>query len=98
MLPILLSVVVISFASAIVPGPILAVTLAKSHKSRWAGFQIALGHATIEVHQILPIYFGFGFSAFVALSCKIAQKAILWLIIQSQLLVSSSIAKCEEFE
>jgi len=59
MLPILLSVSAISFAGTIVPGPILAVTLAKSYKSPWAGFQIALGHATIEIPLILLIYFGF---------------------------------------
>ena len=59
MLPILLSVFAISFAGAIVPGPILAVTLAKSYKSPWTGFQIALGHATIEIPLILLIYFGF---------------------------------------
>ena len=55
MLPILLSVFAISFAGAIVPGPILAVTLAKSYKSPWTGFQIALGHATIEIPLILLI-------------------------------------------
>jgi len=36
-----------------------AVTLAKSYKSPWAGSQIALGHAVIEVPLILLIYFGF---------------------------------------
>jgi threonine/homoserine/homoserine lactone efflux protein len=36
-----------------------AVTLAKSYKSPWAGAQIALGHAVIEVPLILLIYFGF---------------------------------------
>ena len=41
------------------PGPMFAVTLAKSYKSPWAGAQIALGHAVIEVPLILVIYFGF---------------------------------------
>ena len=41
------------------PGPVTAVTLAKSYKSPWAGTQIALGHAVIEVPLILLIYFGF---------------------------------------
>jgi len=41
------------------PGPMFAVTLAKSYKSLWAGTQIALGHAVIEVPLILLIYFGF---------------------------------------
>ncbi len=59
MLPILLSVVVISFSGVMAPGPMFAVTLAKSYKSPWAGTQIALGHAVIEVPLILLIYFGF---------------------------------------
>ena len=41
------------------PGPMFAVTLAKSYKSPWAGTWIALGHAVIEVPLILLIYFGF---------------------------------------
>ncbi len=59
MLTILLSVVVISFSGVMMPGPMFAVTLAKSYKSPWAGAQIALGHAVIEVPLILLIYFGF---------------------------------------
>ena len=41
------------------PGPMFAVTLAKSYRSPWAGAQISLGHAVIEVPLILLIYFGF---------------------------------------
>ena len=59
MLPVLLSVVVISFSGVMLPGPMFAVTLAKSLKSPWAGTQISLGHAVIEVPLILLIYFGF---------------------------------------
>jgi threonine/homoserine/homoserine lactone efflux protein len=59
MLPILLSVVVISFSGVMMPGPMFAVTLAKSYKSPWAGTQISLGHAVIEIPLILLIYFGF---------------------------------------
>lgn len=59
MLPILLSVVVISLSGVMMPGPMTAVTLAKSYKSPWAGTQISLGHAVIEVPLILLIYFGF---------------------------------------
>ncbi len=59
MLPILASVVVISFSGVMMPGPMTAVTLAKSYKSPLAGTQIALGHAVIEVPLILLIYFGF---------------------------------------
>jgi len=59
MLPILLSVVVISLSGVMMPGPMFAMTLAKSYKSPRAGLQIALGHAVIEVPLILLIYFGF---------------------------------------
>jgi len=59
MLPILLSVVVISLSGVMMPGPMFAVTLAKSYRSPWAGTQISLGHAVIEVPLILLIYFGF---------------------------------------
>jgi len=41
------------------PGPMFAVTVAKSYRSPWAGAQIAIGHAIIEVPIILLIYFGF---------------------------------------
>lgn len=58
-LPILLSVVVISLSGVMMPGPMTAVTLAKSYKSPWAGTQISLGHAVIEVPLILLISFGF---------------------------------------
>ncbi len=59
MLPILLSVVVISLSGVMMPGPMFAMALAKSYRSPWAGTQIALGHAVIEVPLILLIYFGF---------------------------------------
>ena len=59
MLPILLSVVIISLSGVMAPGPMFAMTVAKSYRSPWAGFQIAVGHAVIEVPLILLIYFGF---------------------------------------
>ena len=59
MLPILLSVVVISLSGVMMPGPMFAMTLAKSYRSPWAGAQVSLGHAVIEVPLILLIYFGF---------------------------------------
>jgi threonine/homoserine/homoserine lactone efflux protein len=59
MLPVLLSVVVISFSGVMMPGPMFAVTLAKSYRSPWAGTLISLGHAVVEVPLILLIYFGF---------------------------------------
>ncbi len=58
MLPILLSVVVISLSGVMMPGLMFGVTVTKSLKSPWAGSQIALGHAVIEVPLILLIYFG----------------------------------------
>jgi len=42
-----------------IPGPMIAVTVAKSYRSPWAGAQLSLGHAVIEVPIILLIYFGF---------------------------------------
>ena len=59
MLPILVSVFVISLSGVLQPGIMLAMTVAKGYKSPWAGAQIALGHAVIEVPLILLIYFGF---------------------------------------
>ncbi len=59
MLPVLLSAVVISFSGAMMPGPMFAVTVAKSYKSPWAGVQISLGHAVVEIPLILLIYLGF---------------------------------------
>lgn len=59
MLTVLLSVVVISLSGVMMPGPMFAVTLAKSFRSPWAGVQLSLGHAVVEVPIILLIYFGF---------------------------------------
>ena len=58
MLLFLLSVVVISLSGVMMPGPMFAVTIAKSYRSQSAGALIALGHALIEVPLILLIYFG----------------------------------------
>jgi threonine/homoserine/homoserine lactone efflux protein len=49
----------VSFSGVIAPGPMFAVTLAKSYKSPWAGTLMSLGHAVVEVPLILFIYFGF---------------------------------------
>ena len=59
MLPFLLSVVIISLSGVMMPGPMFAVTVAKSYNSQFAGTQIALGHAIVEIPLILLIYFGF---------------------------------------
>lgn len=58
-LPVLMSVVVISLSGVMLPGPMFAVTLAKSFRSPWSGVWISFGHAVIEVPLILLIYFGF---------------------------------------
>jgi len=60
MLAILASVFVISLSGVLQPGIMLAMVVAKSYKSPWAGAWIALGHAVIEVPIILLIYLGFG--------------------------------------
>ena len=60
MLSFLLSVVVISLSGVMMPGPLFAVTVAKSYKSQFAGAQVAVGHAIIEIPLILLIYFGLG--------------------------------------
>ncbi|MDP2918836.1 MAG: LysE family transporter [Dehalococcoidia bacterium] len=59
MLPIILSVLVISLSGVMMPGPMFAMTVAKSYRSPWAGAKVAIGHAIIEVPLILVIYFGF---------------------------------------
>jgi threonine/homoserine/homoserine lactone efflux protein len=58
MLAALGTVVVTSLSGVMMPGPMFAVTLAKSMKSPWAGVWVSLGHAVIEVPLILLIYFG----------------------------------------
>jgi threonine/homoserine/homoserine lactone efflux protein len=58
MLAALGTVVVTSLSGVMMPGPMFAVTLAKSLKSPWAGVQVSLGHAVVEVPLILLVYFG----------------------------------------
>jgi threonine/homoserine/homoserine lactone efflux protein len=60
MLSSLLTLVVVSLSGVISPGPMFAVTVARSYKSPWSGALVALGHAVIEVPLILFIYLGFG--------------------------------------
>ena len=59
MLSFLLSVLVISLSGVMMPGPVFAVTIAKSYRSQLAGTQIAIGHAIVEIPLMLLIYFGF---------------------------------------
>jgi threonine/homoserine/homoserine lactone efflux protein len=58
MLAVILSVVVASLSGVMTPGPMFAVTVAKSYRSPWAGAKMSIGHAIIEVPLILLIYFG----------------------------------------
>ena len=58
MLAALGTVIVTSLSGVMAPGPMFAVTLAKSLKSPWAGLKVSLGHAVIEVPLILLVYFG----------------------------------------
>jgi len=58
MFPLLLSVAVISLSGVMLPGPMFAVTVAKSYRTPWAGVRLAMGHAVIELPLILLLYFG----------------------------------------
>ena len=58
MLAALFVVIIMSLSGVMAPGPMFAVTIAKSLKSPWAGVKIAFGHAVIEVPLILLVYFG----------------------------------------
>lgn len=60
MVAVIFSVIVISLSGVMMPGPMFAVTVAKSYRSPWAGTKVSIGHAIIEVPIILLIYFGFG--------------------------------------
>ena len=55
----LVSVIFISMSAIMMPGPVLAVTIAKGHKDKNAGVLIALGHGIIEAPLIVLIYLGF---------------------------------------
>jgi len=59
MWPLITLTLGISLSGVIAPGPMLAVTLAKSCKSPWAGTLMSLGHAVVEAPLIILIYFGF---------------------------------------
>ena len=83
MLAIIFSVIVLSLSGVMMPGPMFAVTVAKSYRSPWAGTKIAVGHAIIEIPIILLIYYGFaGFfqhnAVQIALSL-IGGGVIIWL-------------------
>jgi threonine/homoserine/homoserine lactone efflux protein len=54
------TVIVTSLSGVMAPGPMFTMTLAKSLKSPWAGVQVSLGHAVIEVPLIILINFSVG--------------------------------------
>jgi len=51
-----LTVVSISLSGVLAPGPLLAVTIAEGKRNRFAGFEVSLGHAMIEIPIILALY------------------------------------------
>jgi threonine/homoserine/homoserine lactone efflux protein len=55
----LVSVAIISLSGVMMPGPVMAVTIAKGKSSGNAGALIALGHGVIEIPLMVSIYFGF---------------------------------------
>jgi threonine/homoserine/homoserine lactone efflux protein len=60
-LPLFLaSVIVISFSGVIVPGPLLAVTIAKGPEGPHAGAFVGIGHGLVELPLIALIALGFG--------------------------------------
>ena len=59
MVPFLSSVALVSISGVMMPGPMFAVTVARSYQSRLVGLKIALGHAIVEIPLMLLIYFGF---------------------------------------
>jgi len=58
MIALLISAFFISLAGAVIPGPVLAVAVAKGFQSPRGGFFVALGHTLIDAIVILIIYFG----------------------------------------
>jgi threonine/homoserine/homoserine lactone efflux protein len=56
----LASVVVISLSGVIVPGPLLAVTIAKGPEGPHAGAFVGIGHGLVEMPLIALIALGFG--------------------------------------
>jgi len=55
----LISVVFISFSGVMAPGPLFAVTIAKSLDDKKAGVLISFGHGIVEFPLVFLIYFGF---------------------------------------
>jgi threonine/homoserine/homoserine lactone efflux protein len=54
------SVALISLSGVMMPGPLMAATIARGYKDKNAGVLIGLGHGIVELPIIALIYFGFG--------------------------------------
>lgn len=54
----LLSVAAISLSGIMVPGPVLAATVAKGYVEQHAGLTISLGHGLVEFPLMVALYFG----------------------------------------
>lgn len=53
------TVVVLSTTGVMMPGPVMAASMAKGLRSRWSGVHVALGHAVVEFPTIALIALGF---------------------------------------
>jgi threonine/homoserine/homoserine lactone efflux protein len=53
--------IVISFSGVMMPGPVLAATIAKGYKDERAGIKIALGHGLVEFPLMALIVLSFGY-------------------------------------
>jgi threonine/homoserine/homoserine lactone efflux protein len=53
----LISVFLISFTGAMMPGPVTAVVIANAKRTPWAGFFVAAGHAVIEIPLVIFLAF-----------------------------------------
>jgi len=53
----LISVFLISFTGAMMPGPVTAVVIANAKRTPWAGFIVAAGHAVVEIPLVVFLAF-----------------------------------------
>lgn len=60
MLVFLAGVVAVSISGVMMPGPVMALTVAKGHGNPWAGALVGLGHGAVELPLVLLIWLGLG--------------------------------------
>jgi len=53
-------VIIVSLSGVMMPGPVMAATIIKGYKDKFAGIWIALAHGVVEFPLIALIYFGLG--------------------------------------